>query len=150
MRKFQFTVNFGAKPSRFYSVRQRKIQKTKAFYAVVASTFSVWSPLKEATLTWVTKVYNLLVESSSSLRIRARRTRHLKGTFLKINEKICENERYHPYTLLFDEKSVRDISENIEQKFRTLGFDEKNCGSLQTSRTYLPGSQACAKREFLL
>ena len=27
MRKFQFTVNFGAKPSRFYSVRQRKIQK---------------------------------------------------------------------------------------------------------------------------
>jgi hypothetical protein len=39
--KVQFTVNFGAKPSGFYSVRQRKIQKTKAFYAAVASTFSV-------------------------------------------------------------------------------------------------------------
>ena len=88
-----FNTFLKAKPSRFYSVRQWKIQKTKAFYAVVASTFSVWSPLKLATLTWVTKVYNLLVESSSSLRIRARRTRHLKGTFLKKEiKKFCENE----------------------------------------------------------
>ena len=50
------------------------------YYAAAVSTFSVWSPLKVATLTCETKVYNLLAESSSSLRIRANRTRILKGT----------------------------------------------------------------------
>ena len=50
---------------------------------------------------------------------------------------MCENERFQSYTLWFDEKSVKDISENIEQKFRTLGFDEKNCGSLQTQVYWL-------------
>ena len=52
-------------------------------YCALVSTFSVWSPLKEATLTCDTKVYNLLAESSSSLRIRAKRTRTLKGVPLK-------------------------------------------------------------------
>merc|ERR550525_131181 len=45
-------------------------------------TFSVWSPLKEATLTCVTRGYSLLTLSSSSFRRRANRTRTRKGTFL--------------------------------------------------------------------
>merc|ERR1719216_711581 len=54
-----------------------------------ASALSVWSPLNVATLTWETKVYNLLVESSSSLRILAKRTRTLKGTFLTPWDQMC-------------------------------------------------------------
>ena len=68
-----------------FSLREMFL-KSVFIYWLLVSTFSVWSPLKEATLTWVTKVYNLLVESSSSLRIRAKRTRTLKGTFLQKNK----------------------------------------------------------------
>jgi hypothetical protein len=51
---------------------------TVALYSEV-STFSVWRPLKPplATVTCVTRVYSLCTESSSSLRMRASRTRIL-------------------------------------------------------------------------
>lgn len=42
-------------------------------------------PLNETTGTWVTSVYNLWMESSSSFLLRARRTLTLKGTWLKRN-----------------------------------------------------------------
>merc|ERR1719474_2621510 len=45
------------------------------------STPMVCKPLNESTLTYVTKVYNLLAESSSSLCLRANLTRALLGTF---------------------------------------------------------------------
>ena len=67
----------------FFITAYRKLITLLRSYCALVSTFSVWSPLKEATLTWETKVYNLLAESSSSLRIRAKRTRTLKGVPLK-------------------------------------------------------------------
>lgn len=45
-----------------------------------------YKPLKPSTRTDVTKVYNLLAESSSSFRRRANRTRARRGTFLKLNK----------------------------------------------------------------
>ena len=67
-------------------------------YCALVSTFSVWSPLKEATLTCDTKVYNLLAESSSSLRIRAKRTRTLKGVPLK-NENQFNYKQYSTFSI---------------------------------------------------
>ena len=44
-------------------------------------------PLNVATGTWVTRVYNLWIESSSSFLLRARRILTLKGTFLENQNK---------------------------------------------------------------
>ena len=63
------------------------IKGRSILYSLDVSTFSVCRALKLATLTCVTKVYNLFTESSSSFLSLANLTRILNGTFLKIKMK---------------------------------------------------------------
>lgn len=51
-------------------------------YSSLDSTFSVCKPLNVSAGTYVTNVYNLFAESSSSFRRRAKRTRTRNGVLL--------------------------------------------------------------------
>lgn len=74
-------------------------------------------PLNETTGTWVTSVYNLWMESSSSFLLRARRTLTLKGTWLKRNNSNGEVSHYLSGTPVWLKTLQNQQKWKLTQKF---------------------------------
>lgn len=79
-------------------------------------------PLNETTGTWVTSVYNLWMESSSSFLLRARRTLTLKGTWLKSNNSKGEVSHYLSGTPVWLKTLQNQQKWKLTQKFILQNF----------------------------